>query len=138
MFFSFSFRCLLSFWFHFLFVSLLGVVSSCSFLSQINARKIHGELNVFDGILINRYFLAIMGMELLMQVALVPLPLSLRLRLPLSLPLPLSCLPLTSLSLFLSLSLSASPSHSLYASSAHPGLRASTAHALRLSLAAGP
>lgn len=43
-------------------------------MGQINARKIHGELNVFDGIFVNKFFLAIMGMEFFMQFLMVQLP----------------------------------------------------------------
>lgn len=38
---------------------------------QINARKIHGECNVFTGILDNKFFLVIMGMEFFMQFLMV-------------------------------------------------------------------
>mmetsp|Transcript_31673 Transcript_31673/g.77666 ORF Transcript_31673/g.77666 Transcript_31673/m.77666 type:complete len:1129 (-) Transcript_31673:386-3772(-) len=42
--------------------------------NQINARKIHGEQNVFVGILENKYFLVIMGMEFFMQMLMVETP----------------------------------------------------------------
>mmetsp|Transcript_6507 Transcript_6507/g.15343 ORF Transcript_6507/g.15343 Transcript_6507/m.15343 type:complete len:1163 (-) Transcript_6507:181-3669(-) len=42
--------------------------------NQINARKIHGEANVFSGILDNKLFLSIMAMEFFMQVLMVNTP----------------------------------------------------------------
>jgi magnesium-transporting ATPase (P-type) len=42
--------------------------------NQLNARKIHGETNVFEGVLDNRYFLAIMGLEFLMQLFMAEVP----------------------------------------------------------------
>jgi len=42
--------------------------------NQINARKIHGELNPFSGILGNGYFLGIMLMEAVLQWAMVQVP----------------------------------------------------------------
>jgi len=42
--------------------------------NQINARKIHGEVNVFAGIFDNQYFLAIMAIEFLMQLFMVQMP----------------------------------------------------------------
>ena len=42
--------------------------------NQINARKIHGEVNVFSGIFSNQYFIAIMAMEALLQFAMVQVP----------------------------------------------------------------
>ena len=42
--------------------------------NQLNARKIHGEVNVFAGVFANQYFLAIMGIEFGMQVFMVQMP----------------------------------------------------------------
>lgn len=42
--------------------------------NQLNARKLHGERNVFSGVLANNYFLAIMCLEFGMQVVMVELP----------------------------------------------------------------
>lgn len=42
--------------------------------NQLNARKIHGESNVFSGVMDNKYFLAIMGIEFFMQVFMVEMP----------------------------------------------------------------
>jgi len=42
--------------------------------NQINARKIHGEFKVWTGILDNKYFLWILGMEALLQVFMVQFP----------------------------------------------------------------
>mmetsp|Transcript_43410 Transcript_43410/g.88814 ORF Transcript_43410/g.88814 Transcript_43410/m.88814 type:complete len:1057 (+) Transcript_43410:288-3458(+) len=42
--------------------------------NQINARKIHGEMNVFEGVFQNKYFLWIMGGEFLLQFLMVQTP----------------------------------------------------------------
>lgn len=38
---------------------------------QVNARRINDEVNVFDGILSNRFFLVILLSEALLQVTLI-------------------------------------------------------------------
>jgi len=42
--------------------------------NQINSRKLHGEQNVFVGIMENKYFISIMIMEFLMQFIMVQMP----------------------------------------------------------------
>jgi Ca2+ transporting ATPase len=42
--------------------------------NQINARKIHGEFKVWDGLFDNKYFLYILGMEACMQIFMVQFP----------------------------------------------------------------
>ena len=47
---------------------------------QINARRIHGELNVLAGVMENNYFLGIMGLELVFQLIMVQVRVRVRVR----------------------------------------------------------
>eukprot|EP00283_Hemiselmis_rufescens_P003929 CAMPEP_0173418082 /NCGR_PEP_ID=MMETSP1357-20121228/310_1 /TAXON_ID=77926 /ORGANISM="Hemiselmis rufescens, Strain PCC563" /LENGTH=1081 /DNA_ID=CAMNT_0014380511 /DNA_START=137 /DNA_END=3382 /DNA_ORIENTATION=- len=56
------------------FTILFTVFVMMQLFNQINSRKLHGEPNVFVGILDNKFFVAIMAMEFFMQLVMVELP----------------------------------------------------------------
>jgi len=56
------------------FTILFTVFVLMQLFNQINSRKLHGESNVFVGILDNRFFVLIMAMEFLMQLVMVEFP----------------------------------------------------------------